>query len=58
MRRGRLTGYSAKTLPGIREAIEEQRWQDVKRYIAITAAALETAADRLDFACQLVPSNH
>ncbi len=47
---GRLTGYSAKTLPGIREAIEEQRWNDVKRYVAITAAALDSAADRLDSA--------
>ena len=23
-----LTGYGAKTLPGVREAIEEQRWAD------------------------------
>jgi N-acetylated-alpha-linked acidic dipeptidase len=47
---GRLTGDSAKTLPGIREAIEEQRWKDARRYIALTAAALDTAADRLDSA--------
>src|SRR4029077_9470238 len=26
---GHLTGYSAKTLPGIREAIEDERWKDV-----------------------------
>lgn len=54
---GRLTGYSAKTLPGIREAIEEQRWKDAKRYIAITAAALDAAADRLDSARRVVLPN-
>ena len=54
---GRLTGYSAKTLPGIREAIEEQRWKDAKRYIMVTATALDAAADRLDSARQLVVSN-
>jgi N-acetylated-alpha-linked acidic dipeptidase len=54
---GRLTGYSAKTLPGIREAIEEQRWKDAKRYIAVTAAALDAAADHLDSARRLVSPN-
>lgn len=54
---GRLTGYSAKTLPGIREAIEEQRWKDVNRYVAITAAAVDEAADRLDLARRLISSN-
>jgi N-acetylated-alpha-linked acidic dipeptidase len=54
---GRLTGYSAKTLPGIREAVEEQRWEDAKRYIEITAAALDAAAERLDSARHLALSN-
>lgn len=54
---GRLTGYSAKTLPGIREAIEDQRWKDAKRYIAITAAALDAAAGRLDSARGLASPN-
>ena len=30
---GRYTGYGAKTLPGIREAIEEERWDDVTTYV-------------------------
>ncbi len=29
---GRFTGYEPKTLPGVREAIEEERWEDVDRY--------------------------
>lgn len=45
---GRLTGYGAKTLPGVREAIEERRWDDARAYVARTAAVLAAYADRLD----------
>ncbi len=51
---GAYTGYSAKTLPGVREAIEEERWDDANRYVAITAAALQAYADKLDSAVQLM----
>jgi N-acetylated-alpha-linked acidic dipeptidase len=47
---GRFTGYGVKTLPGIREAIEERRWDDANRYGVLTAAALEAYAKRLDAA--------
>ncbi len=30
---GLLTGYGVKTLPGIREAIEERRWDEANRYM-------------------------
>ncbi len=45
---GRLTGYGVKTLPGVREAIEDRRFDDAVRYIARTAAALDAYAARLD----------
>jgi N-acetylated-alpha-linked acidic dipeptidase len=45
---GRFTGYGAKTLPGVREAIEDERWPDVDAYAALTAKALNAYADRLD----------
>jgi N-acetylated-alpha-linked acidic dipeptidase len=45
---GRLTGYGAKTLPGVREAIEDQRWADANRYAKLTADALNAYSDRLD----------
>ena len=45
---GRFTGYGAKTLPGVREAIEEQRWGDAVRYIDLTAGVLNAYCDRLD----------
>ncbi len=47
---GTLTGYGAKTLPGVREAIEQQRWDDANRYIKLTADALNAYSDRLDSA--------
>jgi N-acetylated-alpha-linked acidic dipeptidase len=45
---GRFTGYGAKTLPGVREAIEDQRWADADRYAKITADAIDAYCDRLD----------
>jgi N-acetylated-alpha-linked acidic dipeptidase len=51
---GRLTGYSAKTLPGVREAIEEERWEEVDRYATLTGQALDRYAARLDETRRLV----
>jgi N-acetylated-alpha-linked acidic dipeptidase len=45
---GRFTGYGAKTMPGVREAIEDQRWADADQYSKLTAAALNAYSDRLD----------
>jgi N-acetylated-alpha-linked acidic dipeptidase len=45
---GTLTGYGAKTLPGVREAIEQRRFADAATYVARTAAVLNAYADRLD----------
>lgn len=47
---GRFTGYGAKTLPGIREAVEERRFEDAMAFAGKTAAALEAFAARLDLA--------
>jgi N-acetylated-alpha-linked acidic dipeptidase len=47
---GRFTGYGAKTLPGVREAVEERRFADANRYAGLTAAAIERFATRLDSA--------
>jgi N-acetylated-alpha-linked acidic dipeptidase len=53
---GRFTGYGAKTLPGVREAIEDQRWSDANRYAKLTADALNTYSDRLDKATAVLNS--
>ena len=47
---GRFTGYGAKTLPGVREAIEERRFADANDYARRTAAVLTAYAARLDAA--------
>ena len=47
---GRFTGYGAKTLPGVREAVEERRFADANLYATRTAAAIERFAARLDTA--------
>jgi len=51
---GRFTGYGAKTLPGVREAIEDERWADVDTYAALSARALNAYADRLDQGVALI----
>jgi N-acetylated-alpha-linked acidic dipeptidase len=51
---GRFTGYGAKTLPGVREAIEERRFADAATYARLTAAALDAYAARLDAARRLL----
>jgi len=45
---GRYTGYGAKTLPGIREAIEDERFDDATKYISLTADALNAYSAQLD----------
>jgi N-acetylated-alpha-linked acidic dipeptidase len=45
---GLLTGYGAKTLPGVREAIEGRRWAEAADYIVKTAQVLGAASARLD----------
>ena len=45
---GRFTGYGAKTMPGIREAIEEERFADAVTYLGLTADAINAYSDRLD----------
>jgi N-acetylated-alpha-linked acidic dipeptidase len=45
---GRFTGYGVKTLPGVREGIEDQRFDDVNRYAKLIANALNAYSARLD----------
>jgi N-acetylated-alpha-linked acidic dipeptidase len=45
---GRFTGYGAKTIPGVREAIEERRFDDAKTYVLRTAKVLNAYRARLD----------
>jgi N-acetylated-alpha-linked acidic dipeptidase len=41
---GQYTGYEAKTLPVVREAIEQKQWQEADAGVVVTARVLETEA--------------
>ena len=49
------TGYGVKTLPGIREAIEERRWDEANRYIGVVSRSLSAYSARLDHAISVPP---
>jgi N-acetylated-alpha-linked acidic dipeptidase len=51
---GRFTGYGAKTLPGVREAIEERRFDDAQKYVGLTSQALNAYSAELDKATAVV----
>jgi N-acetylated-alpha-linked acidic dipeptidase len=51
---GRYTGYSVKTLPGIREAIEERRYAEAEAQIAIAADVLQTFSAEIERATTLL----
>ncbi len=51
---GRFTGYGSKTLPGVREAVEERRFDDAVREAGVAAKALTDYADRLNTATELL----
>ncbi len=45
---GFYTGYGVKTLPGIREAIEQRNWKEAQEQIESTAAAISHFTDWLN----------
>jgi len=53
---GFYTGYGVKTLPGIREGIEQKAWDEPKKYIPIVAAAIDKLAAQIDRAAALLPA--
>ena len=42
------TGYGVKTLPGIREAIEERRWDEANHYMGVVSRAINAYSASLD----------
>ena len=45
---GFYTGYGVKTMPGIREAIEQRNWKEAQEQIAVAAAAIKKLSDYLN----------
>ena len=53
---GFYTGYGVKTLPGVREAIEQRHWQEAEAQIGSTATAIAAYADWLESAASAAGS--
>ncbi len=51
---GFYTGYGVKTLPGIREALEERKWDEASAQVEVAAAALGRYAAEIDRAAGLL----
>jgi N-acetylated-alpha-linked acidic dipeptidase len=50
---GFYTGYGVKTMPGVREAIEQRDWKEAQEQIAIVSATIERFAAEIDRATKL-----
>ncbi len=51
---GYYTGYGVKTLPGVREGIEERDWKETEEQIGRAAAALQRYAEEMERARGLI----
>jgi N-acetylated-alpha-linked acidic dipeptidase len=51
---GYYTGYGVKTLPAVREAIEQRQWKEAERQMSVVAGAIEGFARELDRATALL----
>src|SRR5579862_3313710 len=51
---GMLTGYSAKTLPGVGEAVEAQQWDEANQQTHKLAETLRTAAAQVEESTRLL----
>ncbi|HJQ32910.1 MAG TPA: M28 family metallopeptidase [Pyrinomonadaceae bacterium] len=51
---GFYTGYGVKTLPGVREALEQHNWNEAAEQITLAAATLQRIAAEIDRATALL----
>src|SRR3954471_13641507 len=51
---GLYTGYAVKTLPGVREAVEQRQWDEAGRFADIVADAVSALAADVDHAASLL----
>lgn len=51
---GFYTGYGVKTLPGVREAIEQRNWKEAQEQIEIAAGTLGEYTKQVDAACKIL----
>ncbi len=51
---GAYTGYGVKTIPGVREALDQHQWSLAEQEAAITAKVIDNAAERVTHAAQQI----
>jgi N-acetylated-alpha-linked acidic dipeptidase len=51
---GFYTGYGVKTLPGVREAVEQHNWREADQQMSVVAGAITNAAAEIDRATALL----
>jgi N-acetylated-alpha-linked acidic dipeptidase len=51
---GFYTGYGVKTIPGVREAIEQKQWNDVEPQIKNASAILQALASQIDSSTRML----
>jgi N-acetylated-alpha-linked acidic dipeptidase len=51
---GYYTGYGVKTLPGIREGIEEKQWKEAQEHIEIVAKTIQSYIGEINKAAILL----
>ena len=54
---GFYTGYGVKTLPGIREAIEQRNWEEASEHIELVAEMLIRVSSALERAARILVGN-
>ena len=54
---GLYTGYGVKTLPAVREAIEQRDWKQAREQIVLVAQTIERFSREIDCASAVVKSN-
>jgi N-acetylated-alpha-linked acidic dipeptidase len=55
---GQYTGYEAKTIPAVREAIEQKQWKDADEAIVVVAHTLESEANLISSAAAKLSAAH
>lgn len=51
---GFYTGYGVKTLPGVREAIEQHNWKEAEEQVAVVSGTIDGVAAEIDRATALL----
>jgi N-acetylated-alpha-linked acidic dipeptidase len=51
---GFYTGYGVKTLPGVREAIEQRNWKEAEEQVRIVAETIDKLSGEIDRATDII----